>query len=115
MTNPQTPNTSQHLKLMREIIVRHNNQVVKHRLLSKQLITIGRDRQCDICLLDKTVSRRHAMILNDAENSYIEDIDSTNGVFVNQVPVKQQKLNDGDVVSIGHFHLTFKHKSVDTE
>jgi pSer/pThr/pTyr-binding forkhead associated (FHA) protein len=115
MTNPHTPQNKQHLKLMREIIVRHNNQVIKHRVLSKQLITIGRDRQCDICLLDKTISRRHAMILNDAENSYIEDLDSTNGIFVNQTPVKQQKLEDGDVVSIGHFHLTFNDKSVDTK
>jgi pSer/pThr/pTyr-binding forkhead associated (FHA) protein len=115
MTTPLLSDNPQHLKLMREITVRHNNQVIKHRLLSKQLITIGRDRQCDICLLDKTVSRRHAMILNDAENSYIEDLDSTNGVFVNQLPVKQQKLNDNDVISIGHFHLTFKHKSVDSQ
>lgn len=94
--------------LTRELLVKQNNQVIKHIPLTKRHMTIGRDKFCDIVLRDKTVSKRHAIILNDADASYIEDIGSTNGIQVNSLSIQQHKLQDNDVIVIGHFQLHFQ-------
>ncbi len=57
------------------------------------------------------VSRRHAKIIKDGENYYIEDLGSTNGTFINRgkrlVPRMRQKLEDGDEIIVGKTFLRF--------
>lgn len=97
----------------RKLIIRQNNQLVKQISLIKRHISIGRDKFCDIILRDKTVSKRHAMILNDADTSYIEDMNSTNTTQVNSREIRQHKLEDNDVISIGRFQLHFQQESIE--
>lgn len=72
--------------------------------------TIGRDPRCGICLDDASVSRRHARIrVPVAGGAVVEDLDSTNGTFVEGRRVKDARpLRDGDTVAIGSVALTFR-------
>lgn len=71
-------------------------------------ITIGRLPECDIPLADANVSRRHAELRRDAGAVYIVDLGSTNGTRVNGAPVRQHRLADGDLVTVGITTLRFE-------
>ncbi len=63
---------------------------------------IGRGRDVDIRLTNRHASRRHARIIISAEGTVIlEDLDSTNGTFLNGTPIKRHRLVDGDKFHIG--------------
>ena len=72
--------------------------------------TIGRDPRCAVCLDDASVSRRHARIrVARTGDAVIEDLDSTNGTFVEGRRVKGERpLRDGDRVTIGSVALRFR-------
>jgi chromosome segregation ATPase len=76
--------------------------------LAKGTITIGRSSDCDIQILTHFVSREHARITVSARGSVlIEDLGSTNGVFVNSVRVDRQELHHGDLVTVGESQFRF--------
>lgn len=64
-------------------------------------ISIGRDELNDICVDSRSVSRRHCVIERKGSELVIRDLDSRNGTFVNEVPVKERTLRKGDQISIG--------------
>jgi hypothetical protein len=68
---------------------------------------IGRSPDCDIFLDDVTVSRRHAVLIDDGGRFSIEDQGSLNGTFVNRERIDRAELEDGDEVQIGKYRLTF--------
>ena len=75
--------------------------------LRKTEIVIGRDASCDITLNDVVASRRHAKLFRDPQGHYwIQDLQSRNGVIVNQQPVDTAQVHDGDRVGIGTCFLT---------
>ena len=76
--------------------------------LSSDAITIGRSPQCDIFLNDMTVSRMHATLKRIPSGYEIVDADSFNGLWVNNLNVKEAALKDGDVVQIGTFCLVYQ-------
>ena len=69
--------------------------------------TIGRDSAATLCLPDLSVSRRHSQIERDGEDFVVSDLNSLNGTFVNDVPVKRRNLEHGDRVRIGDTHFLF--------
>ena len=69
--------------------------------------TIGRSPDCGIFLDDVTVSRRHAVLVEEGGHFRIEDQGSLNGTFVNRHRVDSAELADGDEVQIGKYRLTF--------
>jgi hypothetical protein len=69
--------------------------------------TIGRSPDCGIFLDDVTVSRRHAVLLQENGRFVIEDQGSLNGTFVNRKRVDRAQLSDGDELQIGKYRLTF--------
>ncbi|MCU1493955.1 MAG: hypothetical protein JWO62_1719 [Acidimicrobiaceae bacterium] len=69
--------------------------------IADEPVTIGRLPECDIPLGDANVSRRHAELHRDGGNVFVVDLDSTNGTRVNGTPVRQQRLTDGDLVTVG--------------
>jgi hypothetical protein len=76
--------------------------------LTKRVTTIGRSAHCDIQIVTHFVSREHARIsVKQAGNVTIEDLDSTNGIFVNSVRVEQQELRHGDLVTVGETQFRF--------
>jgi diguanylate cyclase (GGDEF)-like protein len=63
---------------------------------------LGREPECDICLTDPSVSRRHALFQPDAEGYWVIDLKSTNGTSVNKVRVTECRLHDGDDLRFGN-------------
>src|SRR6476659_2759499 len=70
-------------------------------------VVIGRETTATLCVADASVSRRHSQIEREAESFVIEDLESLNGTFVNDVPVKRRKLEHGDRVRIGDSQFIF--------
>ena len=63
--------------------------------------TIGRTPDNDLRIEAEFISRHHAVVLVGAERTVVEDLNSTNGVFVNDVKVTRHELSEGDLVTIG--------------
>jgi len=74
-------------------------------LLDTAETKIGRDINNEICLDDITVSRSHALI-SKSDGYTIKDLGSLNGTYLNAVVVREAKINAGDEVQIGKYHLT---------
>jgi len=69
-------------------------------------ISIGRDPSCNVCFNDNTVSAQHARLEFRQSQWWLEDLQSTNGTFVNGVNVTQPiVVTTGDEVSVGHVHF----------
>ena len=76
--------------------------------LSDKTITIGRSPKCDICLNDMTVSRLHAQIEPDETGYCITDLNSFNGVWINNQSVNAHHLKQGDIVQLGKYSLVYQ-------
>ena len=90
-----------------KVILTFNDETVGEFLLDKESMTIGRRPTSDIYIDNLAVSGTHARILTILEDSFLEDLESTNGVFVNGQRVKKHALQEGDVVIIGKHELRF--------
>lgn len=75
--------------------------------LGADVAVIGRMPESAVYLDDPNVSRRHAELRPDGDTFVLVDLGSTNGTRVNGVAVREQTLNDGDVVAVGRHALTF--------
>lgn len=70
-------------------------------------VIIGRSPDNEIYIQSKFVSRHHAQLISDDDGCTIEDLNSTNGVFIGEKQVKKCLLQDGDVVSLGAHELVY--------
>ena len=68
---------------------------------------IGRESAATLCLPEGSVSRRHSQIERDGDDFILTDLDSLNGTFVNDVPIKRRTLEHGDRIRIGDSHFLF--------
>jgi pSer/pThr/pTyr-binding forkhead associated (FHA) protein len=75
--------------------------------LGERGAVIGRSVECDIQLGAQNVSRKHATVFFRHEEYFIEDLGSTNGVFVNGIKVVKCVLRNNDQIDIGGFKLVF--------
>jgi len=78
------------------------------QLALTSMLLIGRLSNCDIVLDSPEVSRRHAMIKQMGNAYSIEDLDSSNGTYLNNERVKLAELHDGDLIQISTFCLLFQ-------
>jgi Nif-specific regulatory protein len=76
--------------------------------LTEDEVSIGREPCNQISLLDSLVSRRHCLIRKDGQGFLIQDLDSRNSTFVNNLPVKDRLLADGDQIRVGKSILVFQ-------
>jgi chromosome segregation ATPase len=76
-------------------------------LLNKTSMSIGRGNECDIRLRSSSVSRYHAVLKISHDAVIFEDMNSTNGCFVNGRRIKRQLLKDGDRLKVGAIPLRF--------
>ena len=97
---------------MASVILTRDGSALKEYELSGEQTTIGRSPDNDIHLDDPTVSGKHAMITGGGE-FYIEDLNSTNGVFLNGNKVKRTQLHNRDSISIGRNKLEFIDQNAD--
>jgi len=86
----------------------HRDQLVGEFRLSVGRAIIGRTPDNDVQINSRFVSRHHAQIVSDHARSVLEDLNSTNGVFIRSLRVKQQALVDGDIVQIGEHKLLYR-------
>ena len=78
--------------------------------LREGTLSVGRDPQCDIFLNDMTVSRSHAEIEVAPTGCVIRDLNSFNGVWVNDRMVEACALKPNDVIQIGAFCLVYRER-----
>src|SRR5690349_11332505 len=71
--------------------------------LGDNAVIVGRDAECDICINDQSVSRKHARIQPGIDGHYAVDLNSTNGTFVNDRPASMYKMKDGDYLRVGNW------------
>ena len=81
--------------------------VVSEALLAPGRFVIGRTTDNDLQIDSKFVSRHHAQIVTTRDGSSIEDLNSTNGIFVRGRRIRRSKLAEGDVVKIGVHELIY--------
>jgi pSer/pThr/pTyr-binding forkhead associated (FHA) protein len=84
--------------------------------MSKERYTVGRLPDNDVRIDNPAVSGHHSLIINILNDSFLEDLNSTNGTYVNGKLIKKHALQHGDVITIGHHQLRFADQQTnDTE
>ena len=76
-------------------------------------ILLGRGQGNDIRISNPTVSTRHARIYTYLTVSYIEDLGSTNGTYINGKRIDKHVLHPGDVIRLGEYELVLEHRAAD--
>jgi len=89
------------------IEVRADGEIVQELTLPLGRVIVGRSSDNEIFIKSKFVSRHHAQLVSDENGCVIEDLNSTNGVFLGEKQVKKYRLRDGDVVSLGVHELVY--------
>ncbi len=92
---------------MPKMIVSIDEVVIKEVQLTKEKTTLGRRPYNDIVIDNLAVSGEHAVIQMTAGEVAIEDLNSTNGTYVNGKAVKKQALQNGDSIEIGKYKIKF--------
>lgn len=92
---------------MAKIILSKGDKVLREVRLCKERVTIGRRPHNDIVIDDLAVSAEHAVIVTRDLDSYLEDLNSTNGTQVNGQPVKKHFLQDEDVIELAQYRITY--------
>jgi len=82
--------------------------------LDKEVMTIGRKDDNDIRIENLAVSGHHAKLLTIFDDSFLEDLDSTNGTYVNGQAIRKHPLKNGDVIVIGKHELRYINESMST-
>ena len=90
-----------------KIQVRTDGSIISEHRLKEGRVVIGRAPDNEIYIKSKFVSRHHAQIICTRDECVVEDLNSTNGIFVGNRRVKKHALRDGDVVSLGIHDLIF--------
>lgn len=92
---------------MAKLILKYEAKVLKEIRLTRPALAIGRTPDNDVVIDNPAVSSHHARILFDGEKFNLEDLNSMNGTFVNNQPVRNTFLTHGDEVSIGKHTLVY--------
>jgi len=92
---------------MAKLILSMDGLVLKEINLTKERTTIGRKPHNDIQIDNLAVSGEHAVIVTILQDSFLEDLGSTNGTVVNGQPVKKHFLQSNDVIELGKYKLKY--------
>jgi len=92
---------------MAKLILSLEGSVIREIPLDKERITIGRKPQNDIQIENLAVSGEHACIVTILNDSFLEDLGSTNGTLVNGNTIKKHILQNNDVVEIGKYKMKY--------
>ena len=92
---------------MARLILSLDGAVLAEYNMTKERYTIGRLPDNDIRIDNPAVSSHHSLIINILNDSFLEDLNSTNGTYVNGKLIKKHALQHGDVITTGHHQLRF--------
>lgn len=100
---------------MSKITITNNQDEIKEMTLSEGTVTIGRDKDNDIQIDDPSVSSHHSKLVSFFKPTYIQDLRSTNGTYVNGSRIMEHTLENGDIISIGHHCIFFDSESSEVQ
>jgi type II secretory pathway predicted ATPase ExeA len=89
------------------ILIAHEGKTIMERDLKPGRIVIGRTPDNDLQIDSKFISRHHCQIIVQGDSCVIEDLNSTNGIYVHSKRMRRHHLNDGDVVHVGRHEVMF--------
>lgn len=92
---------------MAKLILSMDGLVLKEINLNKERITIGRKPHNDIQIDNLAISGEHAAVVTILNDSFLEDLNSTNGTLVNGQPIKKHFLRHNDVIELGKYKLKY--------
>src|SRR6187402_3432570 len=92
---------------MAKLILTLDGSVIREAPLDKEKVTIGRKASNDIQIENLAVSGEHARIVTILNDSFLEDLGSTNGTLVNGMPVTKHILQTNDIIEIGKYKLKY--------
>src|ERR1700729_1668593 len=92
---------------MARLILSLDGSVLAEYNMNKERYTIGRLPDNDIRIDNPAVSGHHSLIINILNDSFLEDLNSTNGTYVNGKLIKKHAMQHGDVITVGHHQLRF--------
>lgn len=92
---------------MPKMIVSIDGVVIKEVQLTKDRTSLGRRPYNDIVIDNLAVSGEHAVLQMSGNDVFVEDLNSTNGTYLNGKAVKKQQLNNGDTVEIGKYKIKY--------
>jgi pSer/pThr/pTyr-binding forkhead associated (FHA) protein len=90
-----------------QIEVRTNGETESIHTFPPGRVIVGRSPDNEIYIKSKFVSRHHLQLVCDQGRCFIEDLNSTNGVFIGEAQVKKRELASGDVISLGVHELVY--------
>jgi general secretion pathway protein A len=103
LLTPQSESTP----VVGRILLASEGKTVGERELKPGRLVIGRTSDNDLQIDSKFISRHHCQIVTQQDSCLIEDLNSTNGIFVQSKRVRRHNLNDGDVVQVGQHEIMY--------
>jgi len=97
-----------------KIVIQSNNKVKGEYFIRKKRISIGRHKENDLRIDDPMISRQHAQIIQQGRTTYFRDLNSTNGSFLNNKRIDIAPLEEGTVIQLGNFKLTYTRSTKST-
>lgn len=92
---------------MARLVLSLDGQTLAEYNMTKERYSVGRLPDNDIRIDNAAVSGHHSLIINILNDSFLEDLNSTNGTYVNGKLIKKHALQNDDVITIGHHQLRF--------
>jgi len=89
------------------LVVIYGSELGKKYNLNAPSLVIGRSSKCDIQIDQESISRNHTKIVNTGKSILIRDLGSTNGTYVNDEPIDEYVMRDGDLIKIGRTIFKF--------
>ncbi|MBI5247809.1 MAG: FHA domain-containing protein [Elusimicrobia bacterium] len=92
---------------MPKLLLKFNAAVIKEVAMDKPSLTVGRKDDNDIVIDNPAISGHHCRLSMEGGGYYVEDLESTNGTFVNEKKIKKSGLHHNDVVGLAKHALVF--------
>ena len=90
-----------------QVIVTNNGSVIQELTMEKPRLLIGRSEHNDVSIGSRFISRHHALLVRHGNATFLMDLNSTNGTFVNAKRVSNHVLLHDDVITVGHHKIKF--------
>ncbi len=91
-----------------QLYLSHNGDSVEELSFDRSRLLIGRSEHNDLSIRSKFISRHHLLLVRHSGSTFMMDLNSTNGTFVNSRRISNHILEHDDVITVGHHHIRFR-------